>query len=76
MKNFNQLLLKYLEDIKKELEEKGFIPTLEIAIEQLKESMVEKEIPKCVVEGCDNVGHVNRGDNNWCHAHSKIIVNK
>ena len=41
-----KLVLKYLKGIKEEYEKKGFIATLELAIEELEEQIAEEETEK------------------------------
>jgi len=71
---FDELTIKYLKDTKKELEEMGYIPTLDVAIWQLEESL--KEVPKCDVEGCNNIGQIKSGDTNWCYDHAEALEAK
>ena len=44
--DFKKLLLNYLKDIKAEQEKKGFVATLELAIEELEEQVAEEETNK------------------------------
>jgi hypothetical protein len=44
--NTNKILLQTLKDIKAKQEEKGFIATIELAIEELEEQIAEEETEK------------------------------
>ena len=44
--NTKKLLLQYLKDTKAEQEKKGFIATIELAIEELEEQIAEEETEK------------------------------